>query len=65
MCVAAVGGRASLATRHVRAPSSLTTTPPLYVLIARLRHIFGRGRSWTPLATAHTRPFTSGSNSIQ
>jgi hypothetical protein len=52
-------------TFHVLPPSSVTSTPPLYLDTAWRRHIFGRGRSWMPLATAHARPFTSGSNSIQ
>src|ERR1700752_3215254 len=65
MWVAAVCGMPVLCTRQVRPPSSLRTTPPSYVSGARCRHILGRGKSCTPLITAHTRPRTLGSNSIQ
>src|SRR3954453_17022345 len=65
MCVAAVGRIPLVIARHVRPPSSLRTTPPLYVDGAALCQTFGRGRSCVPLIAAHTRPFTSGSKTIQ
>src|SRR5262245_41244453 len=46
-------------------PSRLKQTPPRYFETLLRRHILGRGRSWVQLFTLHTRPFTSGSNSIQ
>src|SRR5690242_12283038 len=65
MWVAAVCSIPLLDFVHVFPPSTLVQTPPRYFEIPVRLHIFGRGRSCVPLFTLQTRPFTSGSSSIQ
>src|SRR6267142_3031332 len=64
-CVAAVSSSPPYDLVQVLPPSSLRHTPPRKSRIPFRLHIFGRGKSCVQLFTLQTRPFTSGSNSIQ